>query len=1522
MGCPVKSSTEWKLLSKQSRGEEFAWRPWVVYNGNVPIKSASEIKSGIKWGSDMDITSFNKLHARAIKYNNQNNTGHKVTRVNHPNNPFRYNAELVIDYVPMANDKLQALLDKTYPDEHVSVNDLGKKITELQNEDTAIDPPQQSLFIRGVAKQNTPVTNWSKGLSYTLGVKHSWVTAAKAYEMTDGKWSGEPGFSLNGNVYYVDKFVSAETQIHEFGHPLINALEQHNAPLHKKLFNDFLTTEQGLEIYKDVLNLYPEHFENGVPDSIAKNEMLTRSLAKEAENKVAKKTTTLSVFVDKLLKAINSVLHALGKPKIDVKKLSVNTTIGELAEMMTGHSKMELHLDQLAHKDDPEFMRFLPNPFGNNTAERVENEADEHVRDKLEELKDDMVARKAVNIANEDLIKNTPLMEAALGRPLTQVEIDQYVQSRIQQLSTVIGRDLANIKYNDVGLLFDHDKPQFDPTDPESGALDYWQWQYYLSLETQPKFGHVEKSKAALGHKDLLEFGDYVEITTKHDIDYWIDLDPGNHRRFLVKYEKYKQAHKIMLQIMQKFPTKDALMKMDMNELNRWITRLKAKGVGDTNFVLKKLDKIYFTRFVKNRIQLENQPTGHTPGSLEDMRAMRERGLFMTNFFYDHYKQAVMNDASYSDTSKGTGMVTSYIFFKENGVQLVNSLIEEARNKQVSILSKAKRRALELNKNVKDLGRNLNEFAVKVPDEDGKISEYFAHDKLPHFNLAELSADKMVWENIINDPNTSARQRDNAVKMLANVEHRIEKRKFFDKAVAMAKTVPKVTVQGMTGKNETYYLFSKIPVEDLQDSVRDYQDSINEINENLKDTTLPAGTIAGYQVELMTYETLLNKTKAQLARYEIAQKQQQDLIKKIKENKKSNPQEYEALGMLAINMYVMTHIKTVTDINMGGLHALDLAAYAVPQTTADPIEIKKEHGVEHIAYAETEEEAYLDDIMINTGSGINKSAERYGSLKIRVLNEMKKGKFSAFLYSQRMKIYRRKAQQILERANKSPEKHVLDDGNNVVFALKATPPVGAKFTHSKYRSKDINSMVINYYQGLFMKNALKDSMPVFDAVGELYKNKGWKSTEYFIKFLLDHRVYGHKAETNLGEKLVVSLQTMSTIVLWSRLGFNVAAMLPNHIDANFKFHYQYGLAGIPRLLKKATMDVAMEGNLTPAQNLKRMHRVLMNLEIINTKEHIAASVERKTLSNIQAGVFMTTSVVEYFNQIPFMMMRIGPKVYNDYNIYGELLPGKKGISIGKIMQTNVDVYRSSGPYAPATKAPYQYWVEGRITGMLGHWKQSMINMFVGPEKRIGNVLYSDIIKTDLILGYETMVKIKNGQIKSVADITPIQQEAMRKTTYMVLGGFALTLALASLYDDDDEKERSTLYKALQSLLQFFDTSDRAWYHIIPGGAIIDYILDISEFITQVFKQETYDRNTNNGVQGEKKVWNEFIDLLPAQRFIHGIKNYIQEDTKEKIRLEEKNKTNASSENFKEFQIPDMDPTKTSPLIPEGVGEQP
>lgn len=208
------------------------------------------------------------------------------------------------------------------------------------------------------------VTKLAENLSDQLGVSYGMITAEEAREMTanaDVRWTNEPAFFMDDKVYFVGENLTLEMAFHEFSHPFVKGLISRNKDLFDKLYSDLSSTPEGQAIQADVIALYPNLEVNS---DRFKEEVMVRSLEKHAAATYRNDAMSSGFmkFIKDIMYKIKQFLRGMFG-KVDVAKLSTNTTLQDLAEMLAKGQRFSIPTEKLTEKGLVDYQRYQIEEF-------------------------------------------------------------------------------------------------------------------------------------------------------------------------------------------------------------------------------------------------------------------------------------------------------------------------------------------------------------------------------------------------------------------------------------------------------------------------------------------------------------------------------------------------------------------------------------------------------------------------------------------------------------------------------------------------------------------------------------------------------------------------------------------------------------------------------------------------------------------------------------------------------------------------------------------------------------------------------------------------------------------------------------------------------------------------------------------------------------------------------------------------------------------------------------------------------
>ena len=180
--------------------------------------------------------------------------------------------------------------------------------------------------------------------SKAFGTPNQTVSPEYAYELlkdTDAPYQNEPAFYFNRIAYFVDGNFNLNNVLHEYSHPFLKAILISNPTLFYNLYAKLEASDTGKLIIDD---LEKEQEDKEESKRLVKGtdrfmeEALVRSMEVKATAKVQayiKNDKAFASFIDNLIYAIKKIIKKLlSNERLDLKKLSVNTTLDQLVDMM------------------------------------------------------------------------------------------------------------------------------------------------------------------------------------------------------------------------------------------------------------------------------------------------------------------------------------------------------------------------------------------------------------------------------------------------------------------------------------------------------------------------------------------------------------------------------------------------------------------------------------------------------------------------------------------------------------------------------------------------------------------------------------------------------------------------------------------------------------------------------------------------------------------------------------------------------------------------------------------------------------------------------------------------------------------------------------------------------------------------------------------------------------------------------------------------------------------------------------
>lgn len=216
-------------------------------------------------------------------------------------------------------------------------------IAELDYMEQLESAERTTEFLNSMVNEKNKESAMSAAEKFTnqLGVPYEIITPEVASKLLGSK-GVQPGFFRKGKVYLVQGLFNKDTVFHEFAHPVIMAIANENPELFEKLYSSLTKAVGGMALVEKVTANEPELLER--PD-LLKQEVLVRALEQ------IKDEETNTSFLKQILFEIKQFLRKLFGKKINISKLTSNTTLKELSEMIKSGEQFDMNTDSFAEED-------------------------------------------------------------------------------------------------------------------------------------------------------------------------------------------------------------------------------------------------------------------------------------------------------------------------------------------------------------------------------------------------------------------------------------------------------------------------------------------------------------------------------------------------------------------------------------------------------------------------------------------------------------------------------------------------------------------------------------------------------------------------------------------------------------------------------------------------------------------------------------------------------------------------------------------------------------------------------------------------------------------------------------------------------------------------------------------------------------------------------------------------------------------------------------------------------------------
>lgn len=257
-------------------------------------------------------------------------------------------------------------------------------------------------------------------LSQSMDVPFDFITNAQAVDLLGIRYNGQKAFFFNGRVYLVGDSFTTTMLFHEFAHPIVRTLLVDNPQLFDKLYTDLTNSMPDLieRVAKDkpTLDVNSDEF---------KEEVMTYALSEAASIKYQglKETNPFLAAIKEIMFYVKQLFRKIFNKKLDISKLSVNTSLNELADILAKTDSIKVNIDSFT-KD--EILRFT---------EEGKKEMSDILKgdDKFEAITS--ASRKVFEMTNATLNKQNAFNK---NSTIHKLLINEFSESQLKQMRAIL----------------------------------------------------------------------------------------------------------------------------------------------------------------------------------------------------------------------------------------------------------------------------------------------------------------------------------------------------------------------------------------------------------------------------------------------------------------------------------------------------------------------------------------------------------------------------------------------------------------------------------------------------------------------------------------------------------------------------------------------------------------------------------------------------------------------------------------------------------------------------------------------------------------------------------------------------------------------------------------------------------------------------------------------------------------------------------------------------------------------------
>jgi len=311
------------------------------------------------------------------------------------------------------------------------MRDLANKIPGFS---TIFDPINLSPIDTDSAVASETLNFIMESFSKRLNIPYNFVTEQEAQAIILGagkKYTGEAGFFVGGQVYFIKEKLTPETAFHEFAHPFMRAISIENPELFNKLFRDLENTQEGEILIGMVKNLETDL---DPTSDLFKEEVLVRALTKTSIDKSKKRTLSerFEQVVKNILYAIKQAFRKYLGKTIAISDLNQDTTLDELSEIFLD-ANIDFNVEGVSQADVVSFIREQKNEVDDVVNKSTTEKGAQAIKDSIDRVYRVVTSHANRLTDNGNLAEMVDILETGFGE--SDLEI---IKKNLKDYRTVI----------------------------------------------------------------------------------------------------------------------------------------------------------------------------------------------------------------------------------------------------------------------------------------------------------------------------------------------------------------------------------------------------------------------------------------------------------------------------------------------------------------------------------------------------------------------------------------------------------------------------------------------------------------------------------------------------------------------------------------------------------------------------------------------------------------------------------------------------------------------------------------------------------------------------------------------------------------------------------------------------------------------------------------------------------------------------------------------------------------------------